>query len=96
MKYKQNLLKDESYLTYDEYITKYKSKAPRSKENYDIRKRIYDDNLNEIKAHNEKFRLGQVSYELGINQFTDWTNEEYSFAIKGILSILRLPEFFLQ
>lgn len=31
-----------------------------------------------IKEHNEKFKKGEVTWEMGLNQFTDMTKEEKS------------------
>lgn len=40
------------------------------------RKEIFEANLALIKEHNEKYKKGEVSYELGVNQFSDRKDEE--------------------
>ncbi|XP_037951207.1 protein CTLA-2-alpha-like [Teleopsis dalmanni] len=44
----------------------------------DFRRRaIYCDNLQKINAHNARYKRGEVTDEEGINQFADWTHEEF-------------------
>ncbi|XP_044761037.1 cathepsin L-like proteinase [Coccinella septempunctata] len=38
---------------------------------------IFKDNLESIEAHNELYKQGKTTYEQGINQFADWTVEEF-------------------
>jgi hypothetical protein len=47
---------------------------------------IFKDNLRIIEVNNAKFEQGLVSYQLGVNQYTDWTHEEFLdyFNIKPI------------
>ncbi|XP_065221428.1 procathepsin L-like [Planococcus citri] len=42
------------------------------------RMKIYLDNVNKIIQHNELFEKGQATYQLGINQFSDLTTEEFA------------------
>lgn len=35
-------------------------------------------NVDRIEKHNELYRQGVVSYRMGINQFTDWTRDEFA------------------
>ncbi|KAL3284568.1 hypothetical protein HHI36_018725 [Cryptolaemus montrouzieri] len=42
-----------------------------------LRKEIFTQNLLEIQEHNEKFAKGEVSYEQGVNDFADITDEEF-------------------
>lgn len=37
---------------------------------------IFRKKLSEFEAHNEKFKRGEVTWEVGVNQFTDETEEE--------------------
>lgn len=43
-----------------------------------LRKSLFIANLAMIETHNEKYKKGEVSYELGINQFSDRKAEELS------------------
>ncbi|XP_044761038.1 trophozoite cysteine proteinase-like [Coccinella septempunctata] len=38
---------------------------------------IFKSNVRMIDEHNRLYKLGKFSYLMGINQFADWTNEEY-------------------
>ena len=67
-----------------------------NKKEYDLnseqalqRYRVFKDNLKYIKAHNEK----KLSYELGLNQFSDLTFEEFKqkYTIRPINLDLRTP-----
>ncbi|KAF7268185.1 hypothetical protein GWI33_018647 [Rhynchophorus ferrugineus] len=40
--------------------------------------KIFQDNLKEIEEHNRLFENGKVTYSLGINKFSDMTQEEFS------------------
>lgn len=42
-----------------------------------IRRGIWEKNLRMVEAHNEEADMGVHSYWLGMNQFSDWTSEEY-------------------
>ncbi|KAL3284569.1 hypothetical protein HHI36_018726 [Cryptolaemus montrouzieri] len=42
------------------------------------RKEIFRKNLEGIEEHNQKFARGEVTYQQGVNQFTDLTKEEFS------------------
>lgn len=39
---------------------------------------LYQESVGLVNAHNEKYKKGEVSYELGINHFSDLTPEERS------------------
>jgi cathepsin L len=43
-----------------------------------LRYKIFNDNLQKIKEHNEKYEQGLSSYTLGVNQFSDLTSEEFA------------------
>lgn len=47
------------------------------------RRAIFEANLNAINEHNEKFHKGEVSYKMGVNQFTDLTQAEFDALIQG-------------
>ncbi|KAL1505320.1 hypothetical protein ABEB36_004912 [Hypothenemus hampei] len=42
-----------------------------------LRKQIFAKNLEKIEEHNARFRQGLVTYEMGVNQFSDLTSEEF-------------------
>jgi len=46
-----------------------------------MRKEIFQKNLEKIEAHNQKYEAGEVTYEMGLNNFSDWTPAE----IEGLL-----------
>ncbi|XP_023020967.1 protein CTLA-2-alpha [Leptinotarsa decemlineata] len=41
-----------------------------------LHRSIYEKNVQEINAHNQRYKAGQESWEKGVNQFTDMTEEE--------------------
>lgn len=45
-----------------------------SESEYNMRKQIFNEQLKKIDEHNAK----GLSWTLGVNEYTDWTNEEYS------------------
>ncbi|XP_045477243.1 procathepsin L-like [Harmonia axyridis] len=48
---------------------------------------IFKENLEEIEVHNALFEQGKSTYTKGINQFTDWTKEEFmQYVNKGVLN----------
>jgi len=44
---------------------------------------IYADNLRFIENHNKEFEAGRKSFQLGMNHFGDWTNEEFKAKMNG-------------
>jgi cathepsin L len=49
---------------------------------------IFTENLKYIVAHNQRYLLEVVQFELGVNQFADMTNDEY----KKVLGYITPPE----
>lgn len=41
------------------------------------RKEIFKQNLEKINAHNKKYEAGEVTYLMGINKFSDLTEDEF-------------------
>ena len=41
------------------------------------RKAIFMENLDKVESHNAKFEAGLTTYKKGINQYSDWTWEEF-------------------
>ena len=42
-----------------------------------FRKQIFLNNVDEVEKHNEKYELGLSTYKQGINEYSDWTWEEF-------------------
>lgn len=47
------------------------------------RKLIFHENLNRINAHNIEADLGKHTYWLGINEYADWSNQEFRAFMNG-------------
>lgn len=63
---------NEVELHFTNYMTLF-NKNYQSEEEYNFRKTIFADNLKVINEHNAKGK----SWTMGVNDFTDWTDEEY-------------------
>ena len=63
---------DELALHFDNYRATF-NKNYQTEEEFNFRKSIFEDNLKIINEHNAKGK----SWTMGVNPFTDWTNEEY-------------------
>ncbi|RZC33185.1 Peptidase C1 and/or Inhibitor I29 domain containing protein [Asbolus verrucosus] len=50
-----------------------------------FRKQLFQKKLQQFEEHNERFRHGLETYEIGINQFTDMTDEEMRPYIHGLI-----------
>lgn len=59
-------------LHFTNFVTKF-DKNYLSEDEYNFRKTIFADNLKIINEHNTQGK----SWTMGVNEFTDWTNEEY-------------------
>ncbi|CAI2374074.1 unnamed protein product [Moneuplotes crassus] len=64
------------------YMTQF-DKSYETENEYNFRREIFNKNLEIINAHNAK----GFSSKLGVNEFTDWTDEEY----KSMLGLRRQP-----
>lgn len=40
------------------------------------RLKLFEETLQQIEQHNEKFKKGLVEVEAGLNEYSDWTFEE--------------------
>ncbi|XP_063700984.1 cystein proteinase inhibitor protein salarin-like [Culicoides brevitarsis] len=49
------------------------------------RKAIYVENKKKVQEHNKLYKTGEVSYSLGINQFSDKTEEEFKKTHTGVI-----------
>ncbi|RZC37668.1 cathepsin L1 [Asbolus verrucosus] len=56
------------------------------------RKMVFQKKLQEIEDHNERYRRGLETYEIGVNQFTDYTEEEMMPYTHGLELPLEMPE----
>ena len=66
----------DEYSAFSEFIGKYGASYA-SKDEHMARFDIFQANYRDIKAHNEKYVAGQVSFEKAVNQFADLTAEEF-------------------
>ncbi|ENN75478.1 cathepsin L-like proteinase [Dendroctonus ponderosae] len=46
---------------------------------------VFKNNLEMIRKHNLEFEQGKTSWKMGVNQFSDLTEEEFKNNVKGIL-----------
>ncbi|XP_044264522.1 digestive cysteine proteinase 1-like [Tribolium madens] len=69
---------------FNEFKSKYgKTYADANEENF--RKQLFAKNLEKIEEHNKKYEQGQVTYTMGVNQFSDLTPEEMRPYTHGVL-----------
>uniref|UniRef100_A0AC35U9E3 Pept_C1 domain-containing protein n=1 Tax=Rhabditophanes sp. KR3021 TaxID=114890 RepID=A0AC35U9E3_9BILA len=81
-------------LTLDQEWRKYKNEFKKDYSNSlmeNNRKMYFERTLKTANAHNEKFKKGLVSFEQGLNQFSDWSMDEYKQYndLKGGMKSLR-------
>ncbi|EFA07480.1 procathepsin L [Tribolium castaneum] len=62
-----------------------------SKEEF-FRKSLFQKKLQEIEDHNERYRKGLETYEMGINKFSDYTDDELFSYTHGLQLPSELPE----
>ncbi|WP_348243272.1 hypothetical protein, partial [Salmonella enterica] len=48
------------------------------------RKTIFESNLKFVAEHNERFRKGQVTFNVAMNRFGDMTTEEFVAQMTGL------------
>lgn len=65
-----------------EHNKHYKNAAEEQK-----RKQIFEDNLKEVNEHNEQFKAGKVTYQKGLNEYSDLTNKEFQSRMTGYIPI---------
>ncbi|KAJ3648359.1 hypothetical protein Zmor_020169 [Zophobas morio] len=49
-----------------------------------IRRHIFQKKLRKIEKHNDRYRRGLETYEIGLNQFSDYTGEEISIKLHSV------------
>ena len=67
-------------LSRDELWNDFKLKFNRNYKSFKddlYRKQIFLNNVDEVEKHNEKYELGLSTYKQGINEYSDWTWEEF-------------------
>ncbi|XP_055906835.1 cathepsin L-like proteinase [Eupeodes corollae] len=67
----------ESYAAYKAHYTKSYATPADEQLHYNI----FCDKLKTIDEHNTKFEKGEVTFEMGVNQFTDMTSKEIAESI---------------
>lgn len=78
-----------SPLSEKEYETLFTSYLKEHGKAYDVKEffsrfNTFKDNLNFVIEHNLKAEKGEYSFTLAMNQFGDWTNEEYKQRVLGL------------
>lgn len=63
------------------------------------RMKLYFENKERVKQHNEAYEKGEVTFSMGINQFSDQVNYNFSLMVKiinssliGLIFCQQLPE----
>jgi cathepsin L len=64
--------------------TEFKAKYDRQYKHVEdkLRFQVFQDNLQLINEHNDRYAKGEVSYFLKVTKFADWTKEEFSNLLK--------------
>jgi len=68
---------------WEEFKIKF-SKTYESEEEESKRLNIYLESKKMVATHNEKFQKGEVSWQMGINQFSDMESKEYAGQMCGL------------
>ncbi|UYV60952.1 CTSL [Cordylochernes scorpioides] len=50
-----------------------------------VRKAIFEEKLKKIAQHNLEYDLGMHSYYLGINKYSDWSSQEFTKHMNGLI-----------
>ena len=61
-------------LSWSDFKTTFQKNYSASEDQH--RLEIYANYIEKLEAHNVKFESGEISYEIGINRFSDWTETE--------------------
>lgn len=67
---------DDDKIFYD-YLEQYNIRLPRSNGELEIRKKNFFAHKDEVEKHNDRYRNGQESYELAINEFSIYSHDEF-------------------
>lgn len=77
---------DKTIITFEAFKALYNKTYP-NKEEEKLRRAIFDSRVNEIQEHNERYKVGMVSWIMGVNDFTDRTEEEVNQSMKLKISL---------
>ncbi|KAF7236660.1 Cathepsin L2 [Varanus komodoensis] len=66
---------------WEEWKSTHRKTYPKGEEAF--RRAIWEKNLQMIEKHNYEAHLGNFTYKLGMNQFGDWTREEFNHRMNG-------------
>ena len=66
----------ERYSAFSNFIRTY-SRSYVGSDEHEHRFKVFSDNYNSIKDHNQRYEQGEVLYKKGINHFTDLTKDEF-------------------
>jgi C1A family cysteine protease len=69
-------MQDSNDVAFGQYMSQY-TKSYATQEEYEFRREIFSKNMKKIEEHNAK----KLSYWFGVNEFTDWTDEEYQMML---------------
>lgn len=50
-----------------------------------LRKKIFLANKQMIEEHNEKYKAGEETFEMGLNKYSDLSHDEYMNQLNGII-----------
>ena len=63
---------------FDEYIEILEKDYKKGSDEYNKRFKIFTEQTKKIKENREKYEKGEVKNKLGVNNFTDMTEEEFA------------------
>jgi len=82
-------LADKNDDAWEDFKAQHGKKIFGSKQAENARKLTFIANLKDIEQHNAKRAKGEVSYEKGINQFSDLTYEEFAKTYTGAVQTVK-------
>lgn len=87
------VLNYDSY-TFESYLVEFAKNHP--SELKAMRREAFEGNLADIRRQNEKYASGQSTWFAGVNNFTDWTKEEFLQVLNMPRSQFRNPQHVLK
>lgn len=70
---------------FEQYLSEFNIRLPRSGSSVELKKKNFLKNRDSILKHNERFRKGEETYELAVNEYTLLDHEEFVFLKTGLL-----------